>query len=403
MYDFVAKGSVIDGVADAALADGAVAVKDGLIAYVGPAAGLGELPDDVPVYKAATVLPGFIDCHAHLTGHTSAGYLAEHAEFPDMLLGAAHEVGLLLDAGFTGVRDMSLQGLYLARAQERGILRSPRIMPGGRCLGVTAGHGDMFPFWSREENNAKSPIGRLCDGVDDCVLAVREQFRGGARFIKVLATGGVSSPMDDVNSVQFSDAEMQAIVDETRRHGTYVAAHCTGHEGAYQALKAGVTCIEHGVMLTEREVELMAQMDATLVTTLAVSLGCAKLKDRPEWFRRKAAMCAEANLRSIELVRKAGVRIALGTDFSNNGGTGYLRNGREFAAMVEAGMTPMEAIKAGTANGAYLMRAQNRTGTLEVGKAADLVLVDGDPLVDIQVLADAAHVEAVFMDGKKVK
>ena len=192
------------------------------------------------------------------------------------------------------------------------------------------------------------------------------------------------------------------MVDEAKRHHSYVAAHCTGSEGAYQALLAGVECIEHGVMLTQREIDLMAEKNIPLVTTLYVSLACAKM-DGPDWFKRKASMCAEANIRTIDMARKAGIRIAFGTDFSNSKGTPLLKNGREFEAMIQAGMTPMEAIRAGTSNAAYVLRREKEVGTLEVGKLADIALVDGDPTADISVLADASHVTAVFQGGKKVK
>lgn len=401
MYDYILKGTVISAVSDAPLPNGAVAVAGDKIAYVGPAAGL-DAPPDVPVLNGDTILPGFIDCHTHLVGAHDAGYLGEQAPFGDMLLGAAYQAGLLADAGFTAVRDMSEQGFYLARAQSRGILRGPRITPGGRCLSITGGHGDMWTYMDRETSNQKNPLGRLCDGTDDCILAVREQFRQGAKFIKILATGGVSSPSDDVDDVEFSFEEMKAMVEEAKRHHSYVTAHCTGNEGAYQALLAGVECIEHGVMLTQREIDMMAEKDIPLVTTLFVSLACAKMEG-PDWFRAKAAKCAEANIRTIEMARKAGVRVALGTDFSNSKGTPLLKNGREFAAMVEAGMTAMEAIRAGTINGAHVLREEKRTGSLEAGKLADVVLLQGDPLADIGCLGDAENVMAVFQNGKKIK
>lgn len=401
MYDYILRGRVIDGISDTPIEDGVVAICGNRIAYAGDISGF-EMPDSAVVIREDTILPGFIDCHTHLVGMQDAGYLGEQAPFGDMLLGAVYQAGLLLDAGFTGVRDMSEQGFYLARAQSRGIIRGPHIMPGGRCLSVTGGHGDMWTYMSKEESNLKSPIGRLCDGVDDCLMAVREQFRSGAKFIKILATGGVSSPSDDVDDVEFSFEEMKAMVDEAKRHHSYVAAHCTGNEGAYQALLAGVECIEHGVMLTQREIDIMAEKNIPLVTTLFVSLACAKM-DGPDWFRAKAAKCAEANIKAIEMARKAGIRIALGTDFSNSKGTPLLKNGREFEAMVRAGMTPMEAIKAGTINGAFVMRRDSQTGSLEAGKLADVVLVRGNPLEDINCLGDAANIAAVFQEGKKVK
>lgn len=401
MCNYILKGILIDGVSDTPLEDGLVAVEGETILYAGPADGFAA-PAEVPIYIAPVIMPGFIDCHIHLSGEENAGELGENAPFGDLLLGAAYQMGLLLDAGFTSVRDMSEQGLYLARAQERGILRGPRIMPGGRCLSVTGGHGDEGPHLTKDEINRRSSGCVLCDGVDECTLAARDQFRKGAKFIKIFATGGVSSPMDSVDDVQFSPEELQAIVKEAQRHHTYVTAHCTGSEGAYQALLAGVACIEHGVLLTQREIDLMAERGVPLVSTLYVSHLCASMEG-PRWFKEKAARCYQAHVHTIAMARKAGIRIALGTDFSNSKGTPYRHEGREFAAMVDAGMTPMEAVKAGTSNAAYVMRTEDRLGTLAAGKLADIVLLDGNPIDDITVLTDSCHVIGVFQSGQRVK
>lgn len=398
MYDYILKGTIIDGIHETPIPDGIVAIEGETLAYVGPAAGF-EIPEGVPTYAAKTILPGFIDCHIHLTGEEDA---CDGAAFGDQLLAAAYQAGLLIDSGFTYVRDMSEQGTYLARAQKKGLIRSPRIMPGGKCLSVTAGHGDDGHNMTKEEINEKATTCVLCDGPAECLQAVRQQFRKGAEFIKIFATGGVSSPTDGVDDVQFSFEELQAIVAEAKRHHTYVAAHCTGNEGAYQALLAGVECIEHGVMLTQREIDLMAEKNIPLVSTLFVSELCANLKG-PKWFMEKASRCYALNVNTIAMARKAGIRIAFGTDFSNSKNTAYHKEGREFEAMVRAGMTPWEAIQAGTINAAHVLRKADKVGSLEVGKLADVVLVDGDPLADISVLADASHITAVFQDGRKVK
>ena len=404
MGHIVLLGRVIDSVSDSALENGAVEIKDSKITYVGPAAGLSYSEDaEVQSVDNGTIMPGFIDCHIHLTGQEDAGSFCGGTFFGDQLLGAAYQVGLLLDAGFTGLRDMSEAGLYLSRAVDRGILRGPRIMPGGRILGITSGHVDLNPHFSKEFSNMTDPLSRLVDGADDCVLGVREQFRKGAKFIKICATGGVSSPTDRVDDTQFSPEELRAIVDETKRHHSYVAAHCTGNEGAYQALLAGVDCIEHGVMLTQREIDLMAKKDVTLVTTLSVSLGVANIPGLPDWMAEKAKRCAEANVKTIEMARKAGIRIAFGTDYSNSKNTPYLENGREFDAMVRAGMTPMEAIKAGTINAAHLMMMQDSIGSLDKGKLADVVVVKGNPLEDIGCLTSAEHVKLVIKNGSVKK
>ena len=404
MKTYLLKGRVIDAVSDTALENGLVAVCGDRIVYCGPQEGFEETEDSETIsVENGTILPGFIDCHAHLTGNEDAGSFADGSMFGDQLLGAAYQTGLLVDAGFTGIRDMSEAGLYLSRAVARGILRGPKILPGGRVLGITSGHIDFQPHMSKEDFNRMDHLSYLMDGPEDCLRGVREQFRNGAKFIKICATGGVSSPTDRVDDVAFSQEELETIVAEARRHHTYVCAHCTGYEGAYAALKAGVTCIEHGVMLTQREIDLMAQMDATLVTTLSVSLGVANIPGLPDWMAAKARLCAEANKKTIEMASKAGIRIAFGSDYSNSPNTPYLQLGREFEAMTRAGMTPMEAIKAGTINAAYLMMTQSETGSLEAGKLADIVIAQGNPLEDINVLADAGNIKFVMINGEVKK
>ncbi len=383
--------------------DGLVAFEGNRIVYAGQA-GEYEIPADAVVRHVGkgTILPGFIDAHAHLSGEEDAGSFADGKCFGDQLLGGVKQLGLLLGAGFTGIRDMSEAGLYLSRAVERGAIVGPRIVSGGKLLGVTSGHEDIGPYVTKEAYNAASHFSRLCDGPDDCMLAAREQFRAGAKFIKICATGGVSSPTDRVDDVQFAPEELRAIVEEARRHHTYVTAHCTGYEGTYQALLAGVECIEHGVMLTEREIRLMAERDVPLVPTLWISLHVADLPGLPPYAREKARTCAEYSRRTIALARQYGIRIALGTDFSNSRNTSYLKNGREFEAMVEAGMTEMESIRAGTFYAAQVLRIDD-LGALKKGYLADIVVTDGNPLEDISCLADAGHIRFVSADGRVVK
>lgn len=402
MSSYAIKGRLIDVIEKRAIEEGLVITEGERIIYAGEAAGT-QIPAGAILVEAETILPGFIDCHIHMTGEEDAGNFADGRLFGDQIMGAAYQCGLLVDAGFTGLRDMSEAGLYLSRAQARGILRAPKIIPGGKLLGITSGHLDDYPELTKEESNRRDHCGRLCDGVDDCVRAVREQFRAGAKFIKICATGGVSSPTDRVDDVQFSKEELEAIVKETKRHHSYVTAHCTGNEGAYQGMLAGVECIEHGVMLTQREIDLMAEKNIPLVTTLAVSLGVSKMPGLPQWLKDKATECAEYNKRTIAMAREAGITIAFGTDYSNTKNTPFRHIGKEFEAMTEAGMTKMEAICAGTINAAKVCRIAEETGSLEVGKYADITLVKGNPLEDIRVLGDAQNVTGVFISGKKEK
>ncbi|MBR1685678.1 MAG: amidohydrolase family protein [Clostridia bacterium] len=396
-------GRMLDVETGKTIEDALVAFDEERIVYAGAREGY-PLGEDTQVWDAGsgTILPGFIDCHAHLTGEEDAGEFGSGKLFGDQLIGAVHQLGLILQSGFTGIRDMSEAGLYLSRGVERGAIQGPRIVPGGRVMGITSGHVDLAPEMSKAEINAHDHLSYLIDGPDDCVRGVREQFRMGAKFIKICATGGVSSPTDRIDDVQFSPEELRAIVGEAKRHHSYVTAHCTGYEGAYQALLAGVECIEHGVMLTPREVELMAKNDVPLVSTLEISLHVANIPGFPDWMHKKALQCRENSLRSVALCREAGIRIALGTDYSNSKNTSYLTLGREFLAMEEAGMTRLEAVRAGTLYAAQVMRVQD-LGVLKEGYLSDIVVCDGDPLESLECISDAKHIRFVAAGGRVVK
>lgn len=357
MGTYLLRGRVIPVSSQDVIEDGAVLVEGPVIRYAGAYEHCPETDVEVLSCENGTILPGFIDVHAHLSGEEDAGSFAGGRLFGDQLIGGVRQCALLLESGFTGIRDMSEAGLYLSRGVERGVIRGPRIVPGGKVLSSTGGHGDMAPQLTKALSNQLDHLSRLCDGPDDCTLAVREQFRMGARFIKICATGGVSSPTDNITDVQFSDEELRAIVQEARRHGSYVTAHCTGNEGAYRALLAGVECIEHGVMLTQREIDLMAEKKIPLVSTLNVSLGVARIPGLPDWLHNKAVSAAESNKNSIAMARKAGIPIALGTDYTNSPNSPFSEIGKEFLAMTEAGMTPMEALQAGTIHAAAVMGA----------------------------------------------
>ena len=244
-------------------------------------------------------------------------------------------------------------GKHLKLAMEKGTIKSPRIMPGGRVMSPSAGHVDLETDIPVDVYNEKSLIGYLADGVEGCLKGVRQMFREGAEFIKICATGGVSSAVDKLDDVQFSDEELRVIVEEAARHGTYVAAHCSGTAGTLQALKAGVRCIEHGIMLDEECIRLMKENDVTLVTTLSISLGISDMAGLPEYMMKKAQNVKEYSMRSFAMAREAGIRVALGTDYSNTKNTPFREIGKEFYSLTRCGYTPMEAIKAGTINGAY--------------------------------------------------
>ena len=392
-------GRIIDSVQDEAIENGAVAVEDERIVYAGPREGAPAWEDaEVFTCADATIMAGFIDAHAHLTGAES---VHRSGDTPyDLLLTAVRDLSDLVDAGVTGVRDMSAFGRALRDAIAKGNIKGPRIMVGGRVLSISSGHCDFDVTKPVAWCNEEDLTGYMMDGPEDCYKGVRRQFREGAEFIKICATGGVSSAVDDVNDQEFSEEELKVIIGEAKRHNTYVTAHCTGTAGTKAALKAGIGCVEHGVMLDEECCRIMKERNIPLVTTLSVALGLSDMKDLPPHIMRKAQGVKEAAMRSFRLAHEYGITVALGTDYSNSPNTPYSEIGREFYSLTRCGYTPMEAIQAGTVNGAKLMRRDHEIGTVEAGKLADLVLVQGNPLEDIRILAHADSVQMVLIGGK---
>ncbi len=397
--EIVLLGRIIDSVSDAAIEDGAVLVREGRIQYAGPRK---DAPDaqnaEVYTCEDATIMAGFIDAHIHLTGAES---VHRSGDTPyDLLLTTVRDLSDLVDAGVTGVRDMSAFGRPLRDAIEKGIIKGPRIMVGGRVLSISSGHCDFDVHKPVSQCNEEDLTGYMMDGPEECYRGVRRQFREGAEFIKICATGGVSSAIDDYNDQEFSEEELKVIIGEAKRHNTYVTAHCTGTAGTKAALKAGIGCVEHGVMLDEECCQIMKERNVPLVTTLSVALGLSDMQGLPPHMMRKAQGVKEAAMRSFRMAHEYGITVALGTDYSNSPNTPFSEIGREFYSLTRCGYSPMEAIRAGTVNGAKLMRREKDIGTVEAGKLADLVLVQGNPLKDIQVLAHADNVQLVMIGGK---
>lgn len=395
-------GRIIDVVSHTVLERGMVVTEGERIIYVGTEDGY-VLKENTQIFKTenGTILPGFIDAHIHLTGEES---IHRSGNLPyDLLLTSARDLEDLIAAGVTGVRDMSAFGRPLRDAVLKGNLKGPRIMPGGRLLSITSGHGDDAPDFTPEEYNRRSLSCYLVDGPESCYRAARMQFREGAQFLKICATGGVSSEMDDFNDVEFSEEEIKVLVEEAKRHHTYVTAHCTGTEGIKHAVRCGVGCIEHGVMLDEEGAVLMGERKIPLVTTLTIALSLSEMTGLPEYMKRKAELLGNSAYHSFELARKHKIPVALGTDFSNSRSTSFLGFGKEFYSLTRCGYTPMEAICAGTIQGAVLMKMEQETGSLEEGKLGDVVLVKGNPLKNIRILENAKNIEVVMINGKIMK
>lgn len=390
--------------------DGTVLIDGGTITYAGARA---TAPDTAatPV-RVTTVMPGMWDCHAHFIGAVDLD-LGKLVREPAQLMAArsVRQAADALDAGFTSVREVGGNGVYLARAVDEGTVPGPTIYGAGAMLSTTGGHGDLhdFPLEVVHELAVQGGPLQLCDGVAECLRGVRLQLRKNARVIKVHASGGVLSEVDHPVHQQFSGEELRAIVEEAGRAERVVAAHCHGKPGIMAALEAGVRTIEHGSFLDDEAATAMKETGAILVSTRSIVARMLPMLDQlPASSARKGREIADRHLASMHLAREMGVAIALGTDFATAGPDSFVpfgRNAEELAHLVDVGYTPLEAIEAATASAPATLgpQAPERTGQLAEGYDADVIAVDVDPLDDITLLADAAHVTHVWKGGSPAK
>jgi imidazolonepropionase-like amidohydrolase len=341
----------------------------------------------------ATLLPGFIDAHTHLIGRVLGDPEGDNSSVRDYesfgaILGVAHARETLM-AGFTTVRNVGASGRFddiaLRKAISEGWIPGPRMQTAGHSLGITGGHCDENGF--RPGLLDDKITDGIADGPDQIRAAVRYQIKYGADVIKTCATGGVLSEGDAVGATQYSYEELKALVDEATKLERKVAAHAHGTEGIKLAVRAGVASIEHGSFIDEEGARLMAQKGTYLVPTLMAgeTVERAARSGILKGLRAEKALVAAAAMRKgIRTAVAHNVPIALGTDA---GVYPHGTNAREFALLVEwGGLTPMQAIVAGTANSAKLLGWEDRLGTISSGKLADIVAAPGDPLKDIQNL-----------------
>ena len=390
----------------------AVVVLDGpTIAYAGPIEGAPKRPSD-PVVRAPAVMPGMWDVHGHFMGIRSLN-VEEIARTPPAVLAsrATKDAETALSAGFTSIRELSGFGVYLSRVVDEGSVRGPHIYGAGGALSQTAGHGDLhaFPLDYVHEVSRRLGFSYLCDGVPECLKAVRLQLRAGARVIKVLASGGVASEVDHPVHAQFSAEELAAIVTDAARADRVVAAHCHGKPGIIAALRAGCRTIEHGTFLDEEAADLALERDAILVPTRFIIdrlVRVGKESGIADYAYRKAVAINEQHRTALHLAVRKGVRIATGSDiYTSTGGlAGWGLNGHEVGHLVEAGMTPLRAIEAGTANGPLTLGPQApKSGQLKVGYDADVLVLVENPLDRIGVLAEPEKIRKVWKSGELAK
>jgi len=392
-------GTVIDGTG--APARKATVVIDGdRIASVGPVVPEGARRVDV---SGRTVMPGLIDAHVHLLSYAGEGRRDVHmwsvATFDEeqVLHGAANARKALL-AGFTTVRDMAggRAEISLKHALDEFVLEGARVVAAG-FVGMTGGHGDLFKPPAIE----RRPYA-VADGVDACRRAVRRHARDGADLIKICTSGGVLSLGDKSEWRNYTDEETRAIVDEAHALAMRVSAHAHTRDGIAQALDAGVDSIEHGSRLDAELAKRMAASGTRLCLTLSIHEQIrlhGKERGVPAASLEKAEALHAGRITAGRLAKEAGVRIFAGTDSSNVLPFGL--HARELELLHrEIGLTPMEAIVAATRDAAEAVGLGDRTGTIEPGKWADLLVVDGDPLADLSVLRDQARIRSVYREGR---
>jgi imidazolonepropionase-like amidohydrolase len=391
------------------VADAVLIFAEGKITFAGPA---GEAPEPEGAEEAfgvETVMPGLWECHGHFLGTYTANVAEIHTLRPQ--LGAMRVTGdarRVLMAGFTSVREMGGMGTFLGRAVEEGQVVGPNVYASGAMLSMTGGHGDEHGM---DLSAARASIARqwgednICDGPDECRAGVRRMLRMGAKVIKVHASGGVMSELDDPQLPQFSKPELEAIVDEATRMDRLVGAHCHGKRGIIACLEAGVKTIEHGIYLDDEAADAMVETGAILVPTRWIVdylMAEGTAKGMPDYARRKLEIAAGRHADAIALAVEKGVKVAMGTDIWATGLWG--RNAEELRLMVDVGMTPLQSIESATANGPDTLGPQApKSGRLLEGYDADVICVAGDPVADITVLTDPANVTHVFKGGVACK
>ena len=393
-------GKLLDVKTGKILAGQVIVVEGDRITSVGPGSEIKPSPGDGVIdLLNATVLPGLIDAHTHLTSNPQFGYDALAISVPRSALIGAHNARLTLEAGFTTVRNVGADGysdVALRDAINAGDVPGPRMLVSGPPLGITGGHcdNDLLPYEYHATGDG------VADGVEQVQHKVREVIKYGADLIKVCATGGVLSKGDDPNASQYTLEELKAIVADAHRLGRKVAAHAHGAQGVIWASEAGVDSVEHGHLMNDEAIATLKKNGTYLVPTLYLMdwnrehMAQANL---PDFARKKMDLVSAQGKQNIKKAFEAGVKIAMGTDAAVYP---HGLNAHELAVYVSLGMTPLQAIQTATINDADLLGWSDKVGAIETGKWADIIAVDGDPLQDITTLQ---HVRFVMKGGEVVK
>ncbi|WP_430418590.1 amidohydrolase family protein [Phenylobacterium sp.] len=386
-------GGLLDKPGQAAKGPSTIVVRDGKVASV--QAGYADPPAGARVVdlKDQFVLPGLIDMHVHIFSDDDkmkARIEGANRDIEDNFVIGVDNARRTLEAGFTTIRDLGSDIRSVTALRDginNGLLAGPTIVPAGRAIAIRSGHADPSNNLNRDMADAAlAKAENVCNGADDCRRAVRSQISQGAEVIKFTATGGVNSNVAGGLGRQMFDDEMKAIVDTAHMFGRKVAAHAHGTDGIEAALRAGVDSIEHGTFGTPETDALFKKTGAWFVPTMLApqaALAQARAGSRSKNTLDKAEIAAKAAMDNHRRAIASGAKIAFGTD---TGVSSHGDNGKEFALMVQAGMTPAQAIKAATVDAAELLGRSEALGSLEPGKDADLIAVTKSPLADVTEL-----------------
>lgn len=389
---FIHAGRVITAEGDQVLTQQTIVITDDKITAIQAGFQAPSPEDQLIDLSSQTVLPGFMDMHTHFSYQSSPQAYSEGFTMneADYALRGAVFAERTVRAGFTTVRELGDAhhiSIALRKAINAGLIPGPRIFSAGTSIASTGGHADPTNGVAYARMGDPGPDEGVINGVDDARKAVRQRYKEGADLIKITATGGVLSVAKSGKNAQFTDEELQAIVETAKDYNFTVAVHAHGKAGMERAIKAGVTSIEHGTFMDAQTIKLMKQHGTYLVPTLSAGRFVAEKAKIPGYFpeivRLKAAATGPLMQDMFRRAYQAGVKIAFGTD----AGVGaHGDNWKEFVYMTEAGMKPLEAIRSATIEAATLLQQQDQLGSIKVGKIADLVAVPEDPQTDIQQL-----------------
>ncbi len=390
-------GTLIDGISNTARTNMTIVVEKNMITAVENGFSKAGAADKTIDLKTKTVTPGWIDMHVHLEHETNPGRYMETFTYnpADYAFQSVKFAEITLMTGFTTVRDLGGTGvnISLRNAINKGLIKGPRVYTAGKSIATTGGHADPTNGYRKDMMGDPGPAEGVANGPDECRQAVRQRYKDGSDLIKITATGGVLSVAKSSSNPQFTEEEIKAIVETAKDYGFKVAVHAHGSEGMKRAIRAGVNSIEHGTYMDDEAIALFKQYGTWYVPTLTAGAAVADSAKKPGYYPElvtpKALEIGPKIKATFAKAYKEGVKIAFGTD------AGVYKHGMnwlEFVKMIEAGMTPMDAIKSATINAADLLGEKDKLGSIEAGKWADIVAVDGDPLKDPQVFGKIVFV-----------